>query len=128
MLGVILIIRAKIQSKRRIAKLNQAAGSTAVLTQVSDRHQRERRVIFGQTQNLLDFRILECADDDGTEVSCYRLQVDVLRGMADFDVRIAARSLSVLPGAAFVDTGKEQNDRGMTNPGLIERGCRQCGA
>ena len=128
MLGVILIIRAKIQSKRRIAKLNQTAGSTAVLTQVSDRHQRERRVIFGQTQNLLDFRILECADDDGTEVSCHRLQVDILRGVADFDVRIAARSLSVLPGAAFVDTGKEQNDRGTTDPGLIERGCRQCGA
>ena len=126
MLGVILIIRAKIQSKSRIAKRIQTTGSTAVLTKVSDRHQRERRVILGQTQNLLNFRILECADDDGTEVSRYRLQVNVLRGMAYFDVRVAACSLTVLPGAAFVDTGKEQDDRGTTNPGLIERGCRQC--
>ena len=82
-------------------------------------------MIVRQIQHLLYLGVVEGADNDGTEPERDRLQVDILCDMAGFDVRVAARSLTVLLRAAFLNGRDDQHRRGTANPGLSERGLGQ---
>lgn len=77
-------------------------------------------MIRWQVEGLPDAGIVECADDDRADFQPDCLQINVLRGVSNFDVRVAVRALTVFLRTALINPRDYQHGWRTTHPGLVE--------